>query len=165
MRTRLALFLLFLLLCSSLPSSAEEELFDTQTALTYRDQGLAALRHKNYDAAINAFEEAVSVSPDAESYYLLGYAYYLKGKTGDGESRQKAIENFNQAYQINSNFTPSKFKPEELVMTPAGKAEGIGAAAPAAKQETQAAPVPPKSEPSTTTAPQPATGPTSTPKP
>ena len=167
MRIRIALIMLFTLFFSSmpLPASAEEDLFDTEAAATYREQGLAALRHKNFDAAIDAFEEAIAASPDADSYYLLGYAYYLKGKkTGDEESRMKASENFSQAYQINPNFTPSKFKPEELVAPPAGQAEGLGAAAPASKRETPPA-AQPKSAPTGTpaAAPQPASAPTATP--
>ncbi len=145
MRMRFSLLLLFVLLFNAVPSIApaeEENLFDTEAATTYREQGLTALRHKNFDAAIEAFEDAVAASPDAESYYLLGYAYYLKGKAGDGDSRQKAVENFNEAYQIDPNFTPSKFKPEEM-MAPQAGGEGeqtLGGMAPAGKQAATPAP-------------------------
>lgn len=155
MSRRIALLLLSLLLLAVpvLTAAAEEELFDTAAAAAAREQGIAALRHRNIDAAIEAFEDAVAAAPDAESYYLLGYAYYVKGKAGDAESRQKAMENFNQAYEINPNFTPSKFKPEDITMPGAQQpaAQSLGAAAPESKKE----PVP-------ASAAQPQTAPTGT---
>jgi tetratricopeptide (TPR) repeat protein len=95
----------------SAPAFSAEEPFDTATAAKHVEQGVAFLKAKNFDAAINEFEEAASVNPDAEAYYYLGYAYYLKGKKGDGESRKKSRESFEKAYEINPNFTPSRYKP------------------------------------------------------
>ena len=38
----------------------------------------------------------------------------MKGKTSnDNGSRKKAVENFDKAYELNPNFTPTRFKPEE----------------------------------------------------
>ncbi|MDH4162884.1 MAG: tetratricopeptide repeat protein [Nitrospirota bacterium] len=133
MRTALILMSLVIFSAMLSPARAEEELFDTKAAAAYREQGVNLLKQKNYDAAIDALEDAVASAPDAESYYLLGYAYYIKGKkTGDAESRMKAVENFNQAYQINPNFSPNKFKPEDITMPAAGQTEEqpLGAAAP-----------------------------------
>ena len=96
-------------------ANAEEELFDSTTATVYLEKGIAHLKSKNYDAAIAELEESVSINPDAEAFYYLGYAYYLKGKTGDGESRKKSIESFEKAYELNPNFTPSRYKPAETV--------------------------------------------------
>jgi len=124
---------------------AEEELFDTKAAVAGMEKGVKLLKAKKFDEAIEALEEAVAAAPNAEAHYLLGYAYYMKGKSGDEDSRQKSIENFEQAYQIDPNFTPSKFKPETIVapgsqgsgdVTPAAAAAASklepGAAAPAA---------------------------------
>lgn len=152
MRTKIALILLIVLLSGAMPipAAAEEELFDTQTAAAFLEKGLASLRQRNYDAAISAFEDAVSAAPDADAYYLLGYAFYLKGKTGDAESRKKAAENFSQAYQINPNFSPNKFKPEELTAPGAETGEAsVGDAAPAGKRDSRPA-VQPKTEPTGT---------------
>jgi tetratricopeptide (TPR) repeat protein len=92
---------------------AAEELFDTKNAAAHIEKGINHLKSKNYDAAIKEFEESASVSPDAEPYYYLGYAYYMKAKkTNNPESRKKSMENFAKAFELNPNFTPSRFKPE-----------------------------------------------------
>lgn len=92
---------------------AEEELFDTKTAAAHAEKGIAHLKEKKYDAAIKELEEAVTINPDAEAYYYLGYAYYMKGRKGDAESRKKSVESFDKAYELNPGFTPSRFKPAE----------------------------------------------------
>ncbi len=112
------LMLIMLAGASTIVRAQENELFDTKTAAAHTEKGIASLKDKKYDAAIKEFEESASVYPDAEAYYYLGYAYYLKGKTGDGESRKKSIESFEKAYELNPNFTPSKFKPAEPVEEP-----------------------------------------------
>jgi tetratricopeptide (TPR) repeat protein len=94
-------------------ANAEEELFDTKTATAHVEKGLAHLKDKKYDSAISELEEAVSINPDAEAYYYLGYAYYMQGKKGDTESRKKAIESFDKVYELNPGFTPSRFKSNE----------------------------------------------------
>ncbi len=110
-------FFLLLLTAISLgkgiPAFPAEELFDTKAAAAHIEKGIESLKKSGYDAAITEFEAASEIQPDADVFYYLGYAYYMKGKDGDGESRKKAIENFEKAYEINPNFTPSKFKPEE----------------------------------------------------
>ncbi len=98
---------------AALSAYAEEELFDTKTAEKHIEQGIAYLKANNYDAAINEFEESTAVLPDAESFYYLGYAYYMKGRKQDGESRKKSMENFEKAYELDPNFTPTRFKPAE----------------------------------------------------
>ncbi len=95
-------------------SHSEEELFDTKAAMQHTEKGIAHLKAKNYDAAAKEFEESSTIYPDAEAFYYLGYAYYMKGKIrNDGESRKKSMENFQRAYELNPNFTPTRFKPEE----------------------------------------------------
>lgn len=90
-----------------------EEIFDFKAAATHIEKGINHLRAKEYDAAIAEFEEAAAIHPEAEPFYYLGYAYYLKGKSGDEESRKRAIENFEKAYDIDPNFTPAKLKPAD----------------------------------------------------
>jgi tetratricopeptide (TPR) repeat protein len=92
---------------------AGEELFDTKAAAVHVDKGIAHLKEKKYDAAVKELEEAVTINPDAEAYYYLGYAYYLKGKKGDAESRKKSVESFEKTYELNPGFTPSRLKPAE----------------------------------------------------
>jgi tetratricopeptide (TPR) repeat protein len=94
-------------------SYAADELFDTKTAVEHLEKGIAHLKAKQYDAAIDELEESASIYPEAEAFYYLGYAYYMKGRKGNGESRKKAMENFEQAYEIDPNFTPTKYKPAE----------------------------------------------------
>jgi len=99
----------------ALSHAADEELFDTKAAAVYVDKGIAHLKKHNFDEAIAELEEAVSIAPNAEGFYYLGYAYYLKGKAGDNESRKKSLECFDKAYELDPNFTPSKFKPADAV--------------------------------------------------
>ncbi len=100
-----------------LTAHSAEELFDAKEAADHIEKGIAYLKAKNYDAAINEFEESASISPEAEAYYYLGYAHYMKGRTQDGEDRKKSLENFNNAYEIDPNFTPSRYKPPETIET------------------------------------------------
>jgi tetratricopeptide (TPR) repeat protein len=93
----------------------EEPLFDTKAASEDLEKGLGLVKAKKYDEAIQLFEEAAATNPDveAEAYYYTGYAYYLKSRSGDEDSRQKSVEYFDRAYEINPNFSPNKFKPAE----------------------------------------------------
>jgi tetratricopeptide (TPR) repeat protein len=140
--------------CLPATAVAEEELFDTKAAAAHIEKGIHLLKAKKTDAAIQEFEEAVAAAPEAEAYYLLGYAYYLKSKTGDDDARQKSIENFDMAYQINPNFSPNKFKPAEPINLPGGNPSGeatpaavapaskLAPAPPAAPAQPQAPPTP-----------------------
>ncbi len=137
--------LVLLVMVSSPVMAADEELFDTKAAIELREKGKQLLNTRKYDAAIETLEEAVDTAPDAEAYYLLGYAYSMKGKAGDEESREKAKEYFEEAYQLNPSFSPSKFKPGEPVPAPGSETEAgksLGAAAPAGKQAAPAAQAP-----------------------
>lgn len=96
---------------------AEDELFDTSSAAVHLEKGIAHLKAKQLDSAVNELEEAVSIYPDAETFYYLGYAYYMKGRAGDSESRKNSMENFDKAFELNPNFTPTKFKPENPAPT------------------------------------------------
>lgn len=148
MRKVLAVIFAALLAISGMAtlSAAEEELFDTKAATEHMENGTKLLRAKNYDAAIEEFEEAVSSAPSAEAHYRLGYAYYLKGKSGDEDSRQKAMENFEMAYDIDPNFSPNVYGPAEVMEAPQQGAvlDTPAAAAPAgALQPGAMAPPPP----------------------
>ena len=121
----LMVFLVALLGAAAFPAHADDaDLFDAKAAAQHIEKGIADIQAKNFDAAIEEFEAAADANPDAEAYYYLGYAYYLKARAGDKESWSKSRENFDQAYEINPNFTPTKLKSEEPVPAPqAGQAE------------------------------------------
>lgn len=117
MRVKIACILMVMVVMAFAPAgrAAEEPLFDTKAAAAGLEKGLGLVKAKKFDEAILLFEEAAATSPDveAEAYYYAGYAYYMKSKSGDEDSRQKSIEFFDRAYEINPNFSPNKFKPEE----------------------------------------------------
>ena len=125
------------------PAFPAEEVFDTATASRHLEQGISHLKAKDFDAAITEFDESASISPEAEAYYYLGYAYYMKSKKSDGENRQKALENFDRAYEIDPNFSPTRFKPSEpapqQTTTPAPAPEPV---APAGQAPTPEQPKP-----------------------
>jgi len=95
------------------PAFSADELFNTTAAAKHMEQGFSYLKAKNYDAAIREFEESAGISPEAEPYYYLGYAYYLKSRKDNGQSRQKSLENFEKAYEIDPNFSPKRDKLSE----------------------------------------------------
>jgi tetratricopeptide (TPR) repeat protein len=95
------------------PAYPADELFDSATASKHMDQGIAFLKAKNFDAAVNEFNAAAEIAPEAEAYYYLGYAYYMKSRKVDGDSRRMSRENFEQAYEIDPNFSPTRYKPAE----------------------------------------------------
>ncbi len=144
-KNRIVVVVLIIVLgLAPLAAYAAEELFDTKASEDHIEKGIAHLKAKNYDAAISEFEESASISPEAEAYYYLGYAYYMKGRTQDGESRKKSLEYFNNAYEIDPNFTPSRYKvaPPEQEPQAASAPASSGEAAPAAPPAEPAAPAP-----------------------
>jgi len=156
-KNRVLLFFLFMALMTPVMGYAADELFDTKAAAERMERGIADLQKKDFNAAIKEFEEAASISPEAEAYYYLGYAYYLKGRAGDSVSRSLSRENFEKAYEIDPNFTPARnqfAKPEPMAEQPRTD-EGI-AAAPTVQQPQV---VPPAAEPET---PQPTSPPEQT---
>jgi len=92
------------------PAFPADEVFDTATASKHLEQGISYLKANDFDAAITEFDESASISPEAEAYYYLGYAYYMKSRKGDGDNRQKALENFDQAFELDPNFSPTRLK-------------------------------------------------------
>jgi tetratricopeptide (TPR) repeat protein len=146
MRGTIASVLILMLLFIAAPavSAAEEPLFDTKAAHAGLEKGLTLVKAKKYDAAIAVFEEAAATSPDveAEALYYAGYASYLKGRAGDEDARQKSVEYFDRAYEINPNFSPNKFKPTEPLPGPAAAQQG-GAMTPAAVAPANTLAIPP----------------------
>ena len=138
---RLLLIILVIGLGSAPLTGRAEELFDTKAALQHIEQGIARLNAKDYDAAIAEFEESATISPEAESFYYLGYAYYLKGRKGDGENRNLSRESFEKAYEIDPNFTPTRTKPAVTIPGNGGTVQPeLGAAAAPAAPSAQPAP-------------------------
>ena len=130
---RLLVFILTMMLSVvSTSIYAAEELFDTKTAEKHIEQGIAFLKAKNFDAAIKEFDEASVILPDAESYYYLGYSYYLKGRSGDADSRKKSLEYFDKVYEIDPNFSPTRYKPGEVEVIETKKPSKQEAATPPA---------------------------------
>jgi tetratricopeptide (TPR) repeat protein len=119
-KSMLAAIAAILLVVITAPAFPAEELFDTASAAVHVKQGISLLHAKKYDAAIKEFEEAASINPDAEAYYYLGYTFYLKGRSGDESSREKSRENFAKAYEIDPNFSPTRFKPAEAPQSVVG---------------------------------------------
>lgn len=109
----MALLITVIITGTQIVSYAADELFDAKTAAEHTAKGIAHLKAKKYDAAIDELEKSASVYPEAEAFYYLGYAYYMKGRKGDGESRKNAMENFEQAYELDPNFTPTRLMPLE----------------------------------------------------
>jgi tetratricopeptide (TPR) repeat protein len=95
------------------PAFPADELFDTAASLKHMEQGISFLKAKDFDAAIHEFDKSAVIAPEAEAYYYLGYAYYMKSRKVDGESRRLSLENFEKAYEIDPNFSPTRFKPSE----------------------------------------------------
>ena len=144
MRGIISSVLVLMLLSIAAPAAyaAEEELFDTKGAAASVEKGLSLVKQKKYDAAVEAFEEAAALSPDieAEALYYAGYACYLKGRAGDEDARQRSVEFFDRAYEINPNFSPNKFKPTEPLPGPAAQTGGDVTPAAAAPAGTLAIP-------------------------
>lgn len=114
-----------------------DDLFDTKAAAAHIDKGLARLAKNDFAGAIREFEESAVIAPEAEAYYYIGYAYYLKAKKGDGEGRTKAREFFEKAYDIDPNFSPTKLKPGTAAPTMESlKREEAAEAQPAPPAET-----------------------------
>jgi len=75
-------------------------------------KGHVLLRSHKIDAAIKEFKQAAELAPEAEAFYWLGYSYYLKGRTGNVESRRLSRENFDSAYEADPNYSPTQAAPE-----------------------------------------------------
>jgi tetratricopeptide (TPR) repeat protein len=157
MRGIISSVLVLMLLSVAAPavSAAEEELFDTKGANASVEKGLSLIKQKKYDAAVEAFEEAAAMSPDieAEALYYAGYACYLKGRSGDEDARQRSVEFFDRTYEINPNFSPTKFKPVEPLPGPASQKGGDVTPAAAAPAGTLAIPPAAPTAPAEPTAP------------
>jgi tetratricopeptide (TPR) repeat protein len=161
MRRMISLVLMVALIGAVVPvvGAAEEELFDTKAATASLEKGLAMVKAKKYDAAVEVFEDAAATSPDieAEALYYAGYACYMKSKSGDEDARQRSMEFYDRAYEINPNFSPNKFKPTEPLPGPA--AQQGGAVTPAAAAPANTLAVPPAAPPAAPAAPAAPTAP------
>lgn len=143
-KSLLVVYLIALLGMAAFPAHADEELFDTKAAAQHIDKGITYIKAKNFDAAITEFEAAAEINPDAEAYYYLGYTYYLKGRSGDKESRSKSRENFDRAYDIDPNFTPTRYKPTEPAPAAVQQSEQPEPSTSSAPSSTTTAPAPDK---------------------
>jgi len=132
---RIRIFVLFLALgLAPLVAHAADDLFDSKSATEHIQKGIALLKAKSFDAAIAEFDESASIAPEAEAYYYLGYAYYLKSRHGDEESRRLSLENFQKAYEIEPNFIPGRNKSAAAQPAP-GQHPETGVTPPAMPQQ------------------------------
>ena len=91
----------FFLIFLGQTSGFGEELFDTRAADEQFNSGLKSYFEKAYEEAIQEFEEAIRFNPgNANAYYFIGYSYYQLNQM------DRAVAAFDQAYEINSNYTP-----------------------------------------------------------
>jgi tetratricopeptide (TPR) repeat protein len=136
---RIRVIVLFLTLgLVPLTVHAADDLFDSKAAMEHIEKGIANLKAQNFDAAIEEFDESASIAPEAESYYYLGYAYYLKSRKGDEESRRLSLENFQKAYEIDPNFTPTRYNPKEPSPNQGRQPQKVETPAPAMTQQPSA---------------------------
>lgn len=105
-------FISALILITATAYAESESAFHSQEFKQHLTKGMALLQTHKVNAAIKEFEQAVEIAPEAEAYYWLGYAYYLKSKSGDAESRALSRENFDRAYEIDPAFSPTPVQPE-----------------------------------------------------
>ncbi len=109
----LIVVLMILMSMVAAPAFPADELFDTATASKHIERGISFLKAKDFDAAIKEFDESATIAPEAEAYYYLGYAYYMKSRKMGGESRRMSRDSFEKAYEIDPNFTPARYQPPE----------------------------------------------------
>ena len=70
-----------------------------QTAEDYFNRGMAYYEQDNYDQAIEAFTQAITLDPnDADAYFYRGIAYGAK------EDNDRAIADFTQAIRLDPNL-------------------------------------------------------------
>jgi Tfp pilus assembly protein PilF len=99
LRIAMAVWMLAMVLWAT--GTGAEELFDLNASQTHFQNGLQFYFQNQYPAAVHEFQEALSINPDdARSYYFLGYAFYRLGEM------EKAREAFDQAYQLNPQYSP-----------------------------------------------------------
>jgi len=63
-------------------------------------KGLEAYEKKEYRTAVKYLREYVEKNPDADAYYLLGYAYYKLN------NHPESLRAFEEAYNRNPNVSP-----------------------------------------------------------
>ncbi|MBL8794608.1 MAG: tetratricopeptide repeat protein [Planctomycetia bacterium] len=79
------------------PPVDEREVQRHRQAAAHRDQGVAAYRNQNYDAAIRAFTQAIRLTPNfAEAHRWRGLCYFRKG------DHQTAKADLDQAIGLNA---------------------------------------------------------------
>ncbi|MDH4099330.1 MAG: tetratricopeptide repeat protein [Nitrospirota bacterium] len=78
------------------------DVFDTKAAQGYINKGRSLMLKKQYDKAIEEFNEALAIDPDsAEAMYLKGYSRYEQRKM------PMAYDDFSGAYETDWNYAPA----------------------------------------------------------
>ena len=103
--------LAFLTVMTNQPALGEA-LFDSKGSEEHFQKGLAFYYQKNYQSALGEFQTAISINPDnVKAHYYLGYTHY---KTGEFT---QALKWFDDAYHINTNYTPLPPEPHSTSFT------------------------------------------------
>lgn len=88
------------------PVSAEE-LFDTKASEEHFKAGLKLYDQQDFTGAIKEFDAAIQINPEnADAYYFIGYSYYKM------DQMDKAMAVFDQAYAIDSKYSPLPRRPQ-----------------------------------------------------
>ncbi len=73
------------------------------------DAGLAAFKKRRFSKAEAEFQKAVAADPSsAAANFYLGYTYYkiAEPRRRDSAGKQKALEYFDKAFELDPSFTP-----------------------------------------------------------
>src|SRR5687768_17211106 len=104
MRGNTTVVLAALLLCAPAADAARSG--KVMSRGVYLQAGIEAIDKAQYTAAINNLSKAVQTRGDAASYFLLGYAYYLRGfaagspETADKQDALEAINAYAMALAV-----------------------------------------------------------------
>ena len=93
-----------------------ETLFDARGSEEHFQKAMTFYYQENYPSALEEFKTAISINPDnVKARYYLGYTHYETGNFTE------ALKWFDNAYQINTNYTPIPTVPNSASFTPFSK--------------------------------------------
>ena len=85
--------------CSKNGCSSSETALDSSLALAHYNRGIAYHDLRQYQRAIQDYDEAIRLNPqDAEAYNNRGFAYFSLGQ------HQRAIQDLDEAIRLNPQY-------------------------------------------------------------